>query len=144
MPYYPEDPSGENLKKLYSVDKLSISKVALILNTNYSAIRNTLIADGITIRTKSEATTREHNSNWLGDKITQDSARCRTRRMYAQQPCRICGRPAERHHKDGNTLNNEPSNIDWLCRKHHMEADGRMDRRENGKFRSKESALLPR
>ncbi len=141
--YYPEDQSSENLEKLYLADKLSISKIASSLDTHYSAIRNALLADGITIRTKSQATSGPLNSNWVGDNITQASARCRAQRMYPQQPCVICGKDGERHHKDGDTANNQYDNIDWLCRKHHMEADGRMIRRDHGKFRSKASALLP-
>ena len=144
MHYYPEDQSEENLKKLYLEDELSISKIASLLDTNYSAIRNALLAAGITIRTKSQATMGRLNSRWGGDNIDPNNGRCRALRMYPPQPCHICGKVAERHHKDGDTLNNEPSNIEWLCRKHHMEADGRMDRRENGQFRSKESALLSR
>ncbi|KKK49301.1 hypothetical protein LCGC14_3136420 [marine sediment metagenome] len=68
----------------------------------------------------------EQNSNWRGDKATVLSGRDRARRMYpVPKPCTMCGEKGERHHKDGNTLNNEPINIDWLCRRHHMMADGR-------------------
>jgi len=31
------------------------------------------------------------------------------------QPCRVCGKPGERHHEDYAT----PLDITWLCRKHH-------------------------
>lgn len=51
--------------------------------------------------------------------------------MYpGNHQCEIaeCGRKAERHHKDGNTRNNDRSNIAFLCNKHHKEADGRMTR----------------
>jgi hypothetical protein len=41
-----------------------------------------------------------------------------------------CGGTAERHHVDGNTGNNDRSNIAFLCNKHHKEADGRMSRPE--------------
>lgn len=131
MPYYPKD---QSLEKLYLVDEFSISEIASFLDTNYSAIRDTLIANGITIRTKSQATTGKLNSNWGGNNVKISSGRDRARRMYPSRSCRICGRETEHHHKDGNPLNNEPSNIDFLCRKHHMEADGRMYRRNNGQF----------
>jgi len=35
---------------------------------------------------------------------------------------------AERHHKDDNTHNNAPENIQALCRKCHMLLDGRLKR----------------
>lgn len=42
--------------------------------------------------------------------------------------CELCDNPAhDRHHKDGNTLNNDPSNIQFLCVKCHMALDGRMN-----------------
>ena len=42
-------------------------------------------------------------------------------------PCVVCGNPkAERHHWDGNTLNNDPENIVILCRRCHMQTDGRL------------------
>ena len=69
----------------------------------------------------------EQNSNWRGDQASPFSGRDRARRMYPfPKPCAVCGLKAERHHKDGDALNNEPWNIDWLCRKHHMIADGRI------------------
>lgn len=42
-------------------------------------------------------------------------------------PC-PCGRGiTERHHRDGDPTNNDPSNIELLCRLCHMEEDGRLD-----------------
>lgn len=32
----------------------------------------------------------------------------------------------ERHHRDGDTANNEAANIAFLCRRCHMEIDGRL------------------
>jgi len=67
----------------------------------------------------------ESNSNWRGDAITINSGRQRAIRMFPHVTCRICGETGERHHKDGNPLNNHPSNIDFLCTWHHQELDGR-------------------
>jgi hypothetical protein len=44
----------------------------------------------------------------------------------------------ERHHKDGNPLNNDPGNIDRLCRRCHMVVDGRLDA-----FRARAKANQP-
>lgn len=70
----------------------------------------------------------EHNSNWKPDTTSEGTGRIRAYRWYPEQPCEICGGLGEHHHRDGNTLNNEPFNIRFLCRKHHMEIDGRLSR----------------
>ena len=66
---------------------------------------------------------------WTGDSATQNAGRCRARRLYpALSPCIKCNSvDSERHHIDGNTLNNEPNNIMWLCTWCHMELDGRLE-----------------
>jgi 5-methylcytosine-specific restriction endonuclease McrA len=68
------------------------------------------------------------NPNWKGDAIERGSGRDRARRAYRSiGPCSNCGAPkTERHHIDGNTLNNNPENIAILCRRCHMIADGRL------------------
>ena len=69
----------------------------------------------------------EKNPQWKGDNATQHSGRGRAIRKHSLIPCEICElNKTERHHKDGNTLNNNPDNIQFLCRKHHMEEDGRL------------------
>lgn len=35
--------------------------------------------------------------------------------------------PLDRHHKDGDSSNNDPANVAFLCRRCHMAADGRLD-----------------
>lgn len=64
---------------------------------------------------------------WKGDRIAVRSGRTRALRMYPEIGPRVkCGGRAERHHRDGDTSNNEPSNIVPLCRKCHMLTDGRL------------------
>lgn len=72
----------------------------------------------------------ELHPNWKGDNITVKSGRQRAERMYKNiGACSICGNPkAERHHKDDNTANNDVSNIEILCRRCHMEKDGRLQK----------------
>lgn len=66
---------------------------------------------------------------WKGDKAKVASGRYRARSMYELGDCEKCGNPAtDRHHKDGNTLNNKPRNIIPLCRRCHMIEDGRLAR----------------
>jgi len=48
----------------------------------------------------------------------------RARSWFPDAQCEICGKQkAQRHHKDGNPLNNNPTNISMLCPKHHVYAD---------------------
>lgn len=65
---------------------------------------------------------------WKGEMAGKDAGRARARTAYALGDCERCGRPAkDRHHKDGNTLNNDPANVAILCRRCHMAVDGRLD-----------------
>lgn len=70
----------------------------------------------------------EHHA-WLGDKVSEKTGRGRALRIYREKsPCEVCGsKRSERHHVDGNTSNNATANIRFLCRRHHMAADGRLD-----------------
>lgn len=63
-----------------------------------------------------------NNPNWKGNFITDDSARRRAR--YLVNP----PKGFEVHHKDGNTQNNDLSNLMIVTRKQHMELDGRMEK----------------
>lgn len=66
---------------------------------------------------------------WVGPAVSEKGGRTRALRMYpGQHRCELCqAANAERHHKNGNTANNEPSNIWFLCRRCHMVEDGRLD-----------------
>jgi hypothetical protein len=76
---------------------------------------------------------------------TKQAGRKRARALYQDRPCEVCGAPAERHHKDGDTLNNEPSNVAFLCRKHHIEAEDRMAyRRKDPEARAAHRRALAR
>ena len=76
---------------------------------------------------RSEAMKGEKNHNWKGDKAGKNMGHIRAIKKFPKQPCEVCSNDhSERHHIDGNTLNNSPENIKFLCRKHHMELDGRL------------------
>src|SRR3990167_6281547 len=55
--------------------------------------------------------------NWKGDSISERAGRSRALRRYKDAgTCRACRKePAERHHIDGDTRNNAPSNIAFIC-----------------------------
>lgn len=65
---------------------------------------------------------KDKHHNWLGDKATQKAGNSRAYRLFPIiGPCETCGNEkSERHHKDGNTLNNDPTNIEILCHGCHM------------------------
>ncbi len=73
-------------------------------------------------------------SCWRQKPKPRSSTRPRTGRQYAREHfplAAVCERcqnaPAvDRHHINGNPLNNEPGNIASLCRRCHMEVDGRI------------------
>lgn len=72
----------------------------------------------------------ERGTNWRGDKVSRKAARNRAVRLYPLGPCEWSGGCSEqgvdRHHVDGDTRNNERQNIQILCRRHHVEIDGRL------------------
>lgn len=72
----------------------------------------------------------EKHPGWKGDDATHQAGRKRARALYPDaKPCEVCGKPGERHHRDGNPLNNAPENIGWLCRTHHIRTEDRMSYR---------------
>lgn len=80
----------------------------------------------------------EKNPNWKGNNVTKEAGWQRARYWYnIPEPCKNCGsKSVEHHHKDGNSLNNKPENIEWSCRRCHMITDGRMFKRDkNGRFK---------
>lgn len=70
------------------------------------------------------------NPQWKGDGASVKTGRNRAWAMYKNiGSCTNCGNAkAERHHIDGNTLNNAPTNIEIVCRKCHMAHDGRLNK----------------
>lgn len=87
----------------------------------------------------------ENNPMWKGDDAADQTGRDRASRWFiVSRFCEKCNRKIhiERHHKDGNSLNNDRQNLQFLCRRCHMEEDGRMQqfnslirkRDEKGRF----------
>jgi len=69
----------------------------------------------------------DKHPQWTGDAVSEKAGRKRALKLYPViGPCRCGADKAERHHKDGDTANNVPSNIEPLCRRCHMEEDGRL------------------
>jgi hypothetical protein len=59
------------------------------------------------------------NPNWKENTLNKDTGRSRAERWFS------CPEGLERHHIDGNPLNNSPENIKLITRKEHMLLDGR-------------------
>lgn len=71
----------------------------------------------------------EAHPNWKGDVAQTITKRRRAVRRYKLDKCELCGAKAtDRHHKDGDTGNNAPSNVQFLCRRCHMIVDGRLEK----------------
>lgn len=76
--------------------------------------------------------TQERAHRWIGDNATKNTGRHRAERWYPIKACEVCGKTGgghqiHRHHKDGNTLNNNPENIAILCTRHHGEAHRKLN-----------------
>lgn len=53
--------------------------------------------------------------------------RATARRLHpSAQPCIVCGRKGTLNHIDANPHNNEPVNLEWLCMRHHLMVDKRL------------------
>lgn len=67
------------------------------------------------------------SGQWLGEAAQDKAKRHRARMLFPLGPCEKCGaKGVDRHHRDGDTGNNVPSNIRILCRRCHMAEDGRL------------------
>jgi hypothetical protein len=87
----------------------------------------------------------EEHPAWKGCKASIKAGRSRALRRYQPQPCSVCGKTrSERHHLDGNTLNNEPCNILFVCRKCHMAKDGRIEQVRITAKRNQQKAVAAR
>ena len=84
---------------------------------------------------------------WKGDSANIKTGRTRAERKFNKKPCEKCGITTgliERHHKDGDTLNNEPENIEFVCRRCHMQKDGRLEKFSELGKRMWKKALIAR
>lgn len=65
--------------------------------------------------------TGSKNPRWMGDTASQDAGRKRARHRYKTPEGK------QIHHIDGNTLNNDPENIQFVTPKEHIHIDGRIN-----------------
>jgi hypothetical protein len=66
---------------------------------------------------------REKNPNWKGSTTNKQTGYCRANSWFNPP------KGKERHHIDGNPLNNSPENILFVARKEHMIMDGRLEKK---------------
>jgi hypothetical protein len=68
------------------------------------------------------------NHEWLRLQAppTDNAGRRRAQKMYKALKCQKCGakQNLQRHHKDGNPKNNQPTNVSVLCWRCHMVSHG--------------------
>jgi hypothetical protein len=99
--------------------KYTSTQLAALMGRNQRAIETKRIRlklkanEKVTNEAKRVAKLKEKNPNWKGNQVCKDRGRERARSwIKVTPPCEVCGSPkSERHHKDGNTLNNDLSNI---------------------------------
>jgi hypothetical protein len=68
------------------------------------------------------------DAHFKGDNITKSEGRHRAQKLFS------CPKGFERHHIDGNPLNNNPSNIQIVTRKEHLVTDGRIEILDRGRL----------
>jgi len=62
-----------------------------------------------------------HQAHTDDANLLRNAGRRRAQKLYPTRPCAKCGDPkGVRHHKDRNTFNNVPGNIEYLCQPCHM------------------------
>jgi len=119
---------SSKVKQMYELSEMSVQQIASNLSLPKSFIYRILKKKQVKFRSLSETKMSSKNPNWKGDNVCYQNGTHRARKIYNLGPCEICISPAnERHHKDGNSLNNDPSNIMILCKKCHMVLDGRIE-----------------
>lgn len=71
--------------------------------------------------------TGDQHFRWKGDQAARHTGRHRAQKLFAATVCEQCGataetagKPLQRHHKDGNPLNNAPGNVEILCEDCHV------------------------
>lgn len=70
--------------------------------------------------------------DWKGDQARAETKRERAQKAYSLDGriCEFAGCPqaaTDRHHVNEDTGDNRRENLQFLCRRHHMEIDGRLD-----------------
>ena len=76
------------------------------------------------------------------------TGRDRASALFPGEPCEVCGMPyggrgrVQRHHRDGDRLNNTRKNIAFLCVKHHKDAHRSLDNAVGGGARPRIAAMM--
>ncbi len=108
--------------------KVNAMEIATTLNRTYSSVLHKAQRLGVALTGRQQQTWERH-PGWRGDLVSKNQARDRARQWYERGACEKCSKPGyDRHHVDGNPYNNIPSNVQVLCRRCHMIADGRLER----------------
>lgn len=128
-----EDKILRDYYRTHNDKSFKMSDLTTAFGRSAFAIKQRASNHGLGNRYRSRLGTRgERNRWWKGDAATQQSKHGRARVRFEMGPCELCAKPGkDRHHKDGNPGNNERSNVQILCRKCHMEVDGRSYRAGN-------------
>jgi hypothetical protein len=138
----------EQIKQLYESGQ-STKQIGKQFGFSKGAIRERLVIIGVKMRKRIDygfpeetrkkltaASRGERNHEWKGDKAKPKSGRERARNMFP------CPQGKQRHHIDGNPLNNIPENIMFVTPKEHafihkVKEKSELRRNKLGQFGSK-------
>jgi hypothetical protein len=124
-------PYHEQIKQMYESGKSSVD-ISKEIGFSDGAIQEHLILIGVKMRKRTDygfteetrkklsaASIGENNHEWKGDQAKIKTGRERARKIFP------CPKGKQRHHIDGNTLNNSPDNILIVTPKEHIALDNR-------------------
>lgn len=134
----------QNYCELYQ-QGLTMQQIAQQKNATYRKVWQSLHKSSISLRKRggrpgvgftiehryklSQALSGSNNSQWTGDNGTKLAGHLRARRLFGS----ISG--FVKHHIDGNPLDNNPENIEFLTQREHLIRHDRLSKRDScGRF----------
>jgi 5-methylcytosine-specific restriction endonuclease McrA len=109
----------------------TLAELAQCYETTQATIRLRLNEAGQPVRGR--AVPGPRNGRWAGDRVSDNTGRQRAARVLSDlPPCEACGATEKlhRHHRDGDTSNNTPSNLASLCATCHTKEHRASERAE--------------
>lgn len=125
-----DDVSTDDLVVAYESGE-TLAAIGRRFGINAETVRLRLIKRGVELRSRANHGPR--NGRWAGDRVSDNTGRQRAARVLVEaQPCSVCGSldHPHRHHVDGDTSNNSPANLVWLCATCHTKQHRDAERRE--------------
>lgn len=119
-----------DLNEYYINRQMSIFQISEMLNCAVSCVFNSLKRQGIKTRTLSQTKKGNLNPQWKGNKVKYHAIHSYVKR-YKPKPklCEYCGlKPPYDLANINGKYKRDLKDWEWLCRKCHMEKDGRIEK----------------